>query len=95
MGFFLLFSFLKKNIFIYLNRESAHTRARGGAEGKGERERDSQADTIFRMEPRTGLNPMTPRPELELKPRIGCSTDRTTQVPLLLFSYIAFNLVGE
>ena len=49
--------------FYLLFRERVREHAwRGGAEGKEDRE--AEADSALSMEPKTGLNPMTPRPYL-------------------------------
>ena len=51
----------------------------GGREGQ--RERESQADSLLRAEPDVGLHPMTLRPSAELKSPVRCLTDQATQVP--------------
>jgi len=49
----------------------------GGAEGE-----NPEQTPHWVGEPHVGLDPMTPRSWPELKPRVGCSTDWATQVPL-------------
>lgn len=58
-----------------LERELAQV---GGV--RRERENASQADSALRLEPNTGLNPLTPRQCPELKPRAGHPTSCATQV---------------
>lgn len=57
-------SFLKKIYLFIWEREYA------GEWGKGEGEKESQADSPLREEPDTGLNLMTLRLGLELKSRV-------------------------
>ena len=65
-----------------------YLRERGGKQkGQRMRERESQADSIHAelgaQVPDVGLDPRTLRSQPELKPRVRCSTDGTTQVPLV------------
>ena len=70
-----------KIYFFNLEWEYAHKQ-----EGQREREKESQADTTLNAEPRVGPHPMTLRSRPEAKPRVGCSTDCTTQALLKLIS---------
>ena len=45
------------------------------------RVKESQADSVQNTEPDVGLHPITPRSWPELKPRVRCLTNCTTQVP--------------
>lgn len=64
--------------------------------GEGQREREREPDYLLSMEPAGGTNVMTSRPWLEVKSRVGCSTDWAIQVPskyhfkLVLFPQINF-----
>lgn len=49
--------------------------------GRGEEDRESEADSTLRAEPDAGLDLTSLRAPLELKPRVGHSTDRATGVP--------------
>lgn len=49
------------------------------------RDREDPKHTLLNMEPSTGLDLMTWRSGSEPKPRIGRSTDSTTQVPVFVF----------
>ena len=49
---------------------------------EGERERESQADSLLSLEPQAGLDPRTLRSRPEPKSRVGYLTDSATQVSL-------------
>ena len=53
-------------------RARAHARE---SEEEGQRERESQADSMLSVKPSAGLNLMTLRSQPELKPRLGRLTD--------------------
>ena len=60
------------NLFILVRKRACtHVHARGGAEGKGERQADSPLSTVHHM----GLDIKTLRSGLELKSRVGCLTN--------------------
>ena len=75
-----LFIFIYLYLFIYFRGR--------GADGEGER---VLAGSALSTESDVGLHLMTLRSQLELKPRVGCLTSCTTQVPqdcLFLHRYI-------
>ena len=51
--------------------------------GDGERERESQADSMLGAEPHVGLNLVTLRSRPKLKPRVRCLTDKPPGRPNL------------
>ena len=69
-----------KIIFLrsYLFRERKHM---NGVGRDRERSRKSEADSMLSMELDLGLDLTTLRSWTELKPRVGCLTDRAIQVP--------------
>lgn len=69
-----LFCFVLR--FHLLGRERKSWEGGGHTEAEGERQ--SQADSSLRVEPDTGLDPMTLTSRPEPKPRVGCSTDQVT-----------------
>ena len=54
---------------------------------KGEKERETQADSALSTEPNSGLNLRTLRSQPELKPRVRCLTNSATQVPSKQFEF--------
>ena len=69
-------SYLSIYSFIYLGARQCREKE------QRERERESQADSVLSIEYDKGLDLMTLRSQLKLKPRVSCSTDCTTWVPL-------------
>ena len=64
-------------MFIYFEIEREREREQG--EGQSEKERESQVDSALSVEPNVVLYSKTLRSQLELKPRIICSTNCATQ----------------
>ena len=64
-----------KDLFIYFRRST------------GRRGRESEADSELSEDPDARLDLTTLRSQPELKPRAGCLTNCTTQVPLFLISF--------
>ena len=65
-------------------------KAGGRGMGRGQRERENQADSKPSVEPNTGLQFMTLRSWPELKPRIGCLTEPTRHPFLLIFNCLSY-----
>ena len=78
-----------KIIFLrsYLFRERKHM---NGVGRDRERSRKSEADSMLSMELDLGLDLTTLRSWTELKPRVGCLTDRATQDPSKIILKIHF-----
>ena len=58
-----------------------------------QRERESQADSMLRVDPDVRLYLMTPRSGTEQKPRLGHLTDCTTQAPQACFVCAYFIII--
>lgn len=76
---FLICFVVSETIYIFLR--SIHPFEREGERSiMSRRERESQEDSVLSMKPDIGLDSRTPRPKPN--PRVGHSTDYTSQVPL-------------
>lgn len=75
-----------------LFQERVHLHVHKQGEGQRKKERKSQADSALSVEPHAGLSLTTLRSCPEQKPRVGCITYWTTQVPLInpLLSWFLF-----
>lgn len=67
----------------YLFLREGTERAWTSMQGDGQRERETQTDSISSVEPDMGLNPITPRLWPEAKPSVGCPADCTTEASKL------------
>lgn len=73
-------------------REQERAYEQGGAEGEGERESPSRLHIQRGLG--TGINPMTPKSQPELKLRVRHSTNLVTQAPQNVTLGMSFDLSG-
>lgn len=72
----------RKIIIIFLKDLPTHLREREHEwEGQRERGKENPAEALLSVEPNVGLHPTTLRSGPKPKPRVGCTTNCTTQAP--------------